>query len=110
MDEHLKADRENNRSPPADALAPGTASPPVKQDSRERGRNRRWKTRREIVLPKNGVARDLRPVNQRRLIKAIFVVEEWNDVVAPLTHFAGGFSKPRLVAIDKRNDPGSGDV
>src|SRR5947207_4874667 len=110
VNEDLKAQRENNRSPPADALAAGPASPAVKQHCRQRSCDRRRKARREIVLAEDGIARDLRPINEGRLIEAILVVEKRDNVIASLAHFAGSFGKTGLVAIDERNDPGPGDM
>jgi len=52
----------------------------------------------------------LRPINKRRLIEAVLVVEVWNDVIAALAHLARGLGETRLVPIYERNGPGPGDV
>ena len=110
VNEDLKAQRENNRSPPAGAFAAGPASPAIQQHCGQRSCDRRRKTRREIILAEDGIARDLRPINQRRFIEAILAIEKRNNVIASLAHFAGSFGKTGLVPIDERNGPCPGDV
>jgi hypothetical protein len=106
----LQTKAENDRRPPPSAIAPDPATPGEKQDSRQRRGDRRRETRAEFVFPEEAIARDLRPVNERRFIEAVFVVEIRDDVIATLTHLARGLGKARLVPVYERDVPGAGDV
>ena len=63
-----------------------------------------------IVFAEEPITRHLRPINERRFIEAIPVIEVRDDIIAPLPHLAGRLGKSRLVSIDQRNDPGSGGM
>src|ERR1051326_8502977 len=56
------------------------------------------------------VARDLGPIDERRFVEPILVVEPGDHIIAALAHLARSFRKARLVPIDERNNPGPGNV
>ena len=56
------------------AFAAEPAAPGKEKDSRQCRRHGRWEPGREIIFAKDSVARDLRPINEGRFIKAIFVI------------------------------------
>src|SRR5581483_10312330 len=108
--DYLKRKCENDRRPKPDAFVGDAAAPREDRQGGQRGRDGRWKTRGQIILPEYAIAGDLRPVSERRFIESIFVVEVGDNVILAFDHFARRFGKARLVAIDQRNDPGAGDV
>ena len=63
---------------------------------------RRRKSCGEIVLAKNFVAGNLRPVGKRRFIQAKIAVEIRHDEITALDHFTRRFGKARFVAVDQR--------
>src|SRR6266404_1442085 len=110
MPESLERECEYDRCPPTDAISSDARAPGEDRQCGERGSDGRWKTCREIVFPKDFVARDLRPVGEGRFVEAEVIVEIRNDVIAALNHFARRFGEARLVPIDERKTPCAGDV
>src|SRR5215203_560341 len=99
--EHLQTKGENDRAPPADAFTADPSAPGKKRDRRERGRDHRWKTGREIVFAEKMVTSHLSPVDQRRFIESVFVIEIGDNKIASGPHLARSLGKPRLVPIDQ---------
>ena len=93
-----------------DAFASQAAAPGEEQERGQRRRDSRRQPRREIVFAEKAITRDLRPINERRFVEAILVIEVRDDIIAPLPHLARRLGKTRLVSIDQRDDPGARDV
>src|SRR5215218_7956474 len=103
--EHLQTEAEDERAPPPDSFIPEPPAPGKKHDRRERGRDHRWETGREIVFAEKVVTSHLTPVDERRFIEAIFVIEIGDNKIASGPHLARSLGKPRLVPIDQRHIP-----
>ena len=106
----LQRERENDCRPPSDS-GWADARTPGKDGQRSQGcGDCRRKSGREIVLSKNLVTGDLCPIGEGRFVETEMIVEIGNDIIAALSHLARCFCKARLVAIDQRQTPCSGDV
>ena len=110
MDECLETKAENDRGPPADAFVSQPPAPGKEQDRGQSRRDSRRQPRREIVFAEEAVTRDLRPINERRFVEAIFVIEVRDDIIAPLPHLARRLGKARLVSIHQRDNPRAGGM
>ena len=110
MNEGLQTKAENDRRPPADAFAPQPPSPREEQNGSQRRRDPRRKPRGEIVFAEKTIARHLHPINPRRFVEAVLIIEVRDNIIAPLAHLARGLGKARLIAIDQRDQPGTGRV
>ena len=110
MNERLERKREDNCSPPPELFSSHSATPGEDQYGGERRCYCRREASSEIVFAENVIAGDLCPVGEGRLIESKLIVEEGNDVVVALDHFARSFGKARLIPIDKRQAPCAKDV
>ena len=110
VNERLERKGENYRRPPAGALVAHSLAPCEEKQRDQRRRDSRRKPRGEIVLAKESIARDLKPVSQRRFIESELVVEVRNNVVSAFAHFPCCFGETRLVPIDQRQVPCPKDV
>ena len=110
VNERLQGKGENYRRPPAGALVAHSLAPCEEKQRDQRRRDSRRKPRGEIVLAKESIARDLRPVSQWRFIESELVVEVRNNVVSAFAHFPCCFGETRLVPINQRQTPRARDV
>ena len=110
VDEGLQAKGEDDCRPKTGATKPQPRSPGQNGDRGQRRRNCRRQPGGECVLSENAVAGDLAPIGERRLVEAVAIVEIRNDVIPALDHFARSLGKSRLIAIDQRQHPATGEM
>ena len=107
VDEALQRKRENYCRPPTDLLVPHPFSPAEQNQRDQCCRDCGRETRSKIIFAKDTIARDLKPVGERRFIETELIVEIGDDEIAPLAHFPCRFGETWLVAIDQRQTPGA---